>query len=62
VEMEGAAIAYAARTHNVPWLVIRSVSDSGDGEADLSFWEYLALASKNAAEIVRTILPALEHR
>jgi adenosylhomocysteine nucleosidase len=62
VEMEGAAIAYAARTHNVPWLVIRSVSDSGDGEANLSFWEYLALASKNAAEIVRTILPALEHR
>jgi adenosylhomocysteine nucleosidase len=62
VEMEGAAIAYAARTHNVPWLVIRSVSDAGDGSATLSFWEYLALASKNAAEIVRAILPALERR
>ena len=62
VEMEGAAIAYAARTHGIPWLVIRSVSDSGDGQADLSFWEYLALASKNAAEIVRAILPALERR
>jgi len=62
VEMEGAAIAYAARTHEIPWLVIRSVSDAGDGNADLSFWEYLALASKNAAEIVRAILPTLEHR
>ena len=62
VEMEGAAIAFAARTHGIPWLVIRSVSDSGDGEADRSFWEYLALASKNAAEIVRAILPALERR
>ena len=62
VEMEGAAIAYAARTHGIPWLVIRSVSDAGDGEATLSFWEYLALASKNAAEIVRAILPALERR
>ena len=62
VEMEGAAIAYAARTHDIPWLVIRSVSDAGDGEADLSFWEYLALASKNAAEIVRAILPALDRR
>jgi len=62
VEMEGAAIAFAARTHNVPWLVIRSVSDAGDGSATLSFWEYLALASKNAAEIVRAILPALERR
>ncbi|MEI6155638.1 MAG: 5'-methylthioadenosine/S-adenosylhomocysteine nucleosidase [bacterium] len=62
VEMEGAAIAYAARTYGIPWLVIRSVSDAGDGEASLSFWEYLALASKNAAEIVRAILPALESR
>jgi adenosylhomocysteine nucleosidase len=60
--MEGAAIAYAARTNGIPWLVIRSVSDAGDGEATLSFWEYLALASKNAAEIVRAILPALERR
>lgn len=62
VEMEGAAIAYAARAHDIPWLVIRSVSDAGDGEATLSFWEYLALASNNAAEIVRAILPALERR
>jgi adenosylhomocysteine nucleosidase len=62
VEMEGAAIAYAARSHDMPWLVIRSVSDAGDGDATLSFWEYLALASKNAAEIVRAILPALERR
>lgn len=62
VEMEGAAIAYAARTHGIPWLVIRSVSDAGDGEAPLSFWEYLALASKNAAEIVRSMLPVLDRR
>jgi len=62
VEMEGAAIAYAARTHGIPWLVIRSVSDAGDGEATFSFWEYLALASRNAAEIVRAILPALDRR
>ena len=60
--MEGAAIAYTARTHDIPWLVIRSVSDAGDGDATLSFWECLALASKNAAEIVRSILPALESR
>lgn len=62
VEMEGAAIAYAARAHGIPWLVIRSVSDAGDGEATLTFWEYLPLASKRAAEIVRAILPALERR
>lgn len=62
VEMEGAAIAYAARTHQIPWLVIRSVSDAGDGDAALTFWEYLTLASRNAAEIVRAILPVVERR
>ena len=62
VEMEGAAIAYAARTYGVPWLVIRSVSDAGDGDAPANFWEYLALASKNAAEITRAILPTLGGR
>lgn len=62
VEMEGAAIAYAARTHNVPWLVIRSVSDAGDGSASHSFEEYLGLASKNAAEILRAIIPVLQDR
>lgn len=62
VEMEGAAVAFAARAYGIPWLVIRSVSDAGDGEATLSFWEYLALASENAAEIVRSILPAVERR
>jgi adenosylhomocysteine nucleosidase len=62
VEMEGAAIAFAARTYGIPWLVIRSVSDAGDGEATISFWDYLELASKRAAEIVRAILPTLERR
>ena len=60
VEMEGAAIAYVARAHSIPWLVVRSVSDAGDNDADFSFTEYLALASRNAAEIVRAILPVLE--
>ena len=59
VEMEGAAIAYVAQQFGTPWIVIRSVSDAGDGAAAPSFDEYLALASANAAAIVRAILPLL---
>ncbi|MEI7605487.1 MAG: 5'-methylthioadenosine/S-adenosylhomocysteine nucleosidase [Chloroflexota bacterium] len=62
VEMEGAAIAFTAARWGVPWLVIRSVSDAGDGAAAVSFWEYLELASANAAAIVRAILPVLPDR
>ena len=59
VEMEGAAIAYVAQRFGIPWIVIRSVSDAGDGAAAPSFDEYLALASANAAAIVRATLPLL---
>jgi adenosylhomocysteine nucleosidase len=59
VEMEGAAIAYVAQQFGTPWIVIRSVSDAGDGAAAPSFDEYLALASANAAAIVRATLPLL---
>ena len=59
VEMEGAAIAYVAQQFRTPWIVIRSVSDAGDGAAAPSFDEYLSLASSNAAAIVHAILPLL---
>ena len=58
VEMEGAAIAYVASRHGTPWLVVRSVSDAGDGGAHLSFDRYLPIAAMNAASVVATILPA----
>jgi len=59
VEMEGAAIAYVAQRFNTPWIVIRSVSDTGDASAPTSFDEYLPLAAANAAAIVEAILPEL---
>ena len=61
VEMEGAAIAYVATEHRLPWLIVRSVSDAGDDDADLAFDRYLATASENAAAVVTAILPAFEH-
>ena len=58
VEMEGAAIAFVASRHRTPWLVVRSVSDAGDGGAHVSFESYLPIAAKNAATVVAAILPA----
>lgn len=52
-EMEGASIAHVASTANVPFAVIRAVSDLADGSAPASFAEFDAEASHIAAQAVR---------
>lgn len=52
IEMEGAAIAQVCKLDNVPILVIRSISDSPNGNNNITFDQYLETASKRCAEIL----------
>lgn len=52
IEMEGAAIAQVCKLDNVPVLVIRSISDSPNGNNNITFEQYLETASKRCAEIL----------
>lgn len=52
-EMEAAGLATACRRHNVPWLVIRGISDFGDEFKDESFHEF---AAKIAAAAMRDFI------
>lgn len=56
VEMEGAAIAHVAYLNDVPYVIIRSISDKANGEADLSYEEFLPLAAKNATLLLDEII------
>ena len=56
VEMEGAAIAHCCRLLSVPVLVIRALSDIAGVESPVKFDEFLPIASKHSAEIVRRII------
>ena len=58
-EMEGASIAHVASTANVPFAVIRAVSDLADGSAPASFAEFDAEASHIAAMAVRRFCKSL---
>lgn len=40
VEMEGAAVAHVAMLNNVPFVIIRSMSDKANGEANVNFTEF----------------------
>jgi adenosylhomocysteine nucleosidase len=59
VEMEGAAIVHCCRLFSVPALIIRALSDIAGVESPVSFNEFLPVASKHSAEIVRRIIKNL---
>ncbi|MGM9642844.1 MAG: 5'-methylthioadenosine/adenosylhomocysteine nucleosidase [Eubacteriales bacterium] len=50
-EMEGAAIAHVCRLYSVKFSVLRSMSDSADGEAEIDFPTFAKLCANRAAEI-----------
>ena len=50
-EMEGAAIAHTAFVNNTSFAVIRAISDSADGEASMSYLEFLPVAAKNSSAL-----------
>ncbi len=56
VEMEGASMAQVAYLNNVPYVILRSISDKADGGADLSYEEFLPLAAHNASALVEEFI------
>ncbi|MBS4209021.1 5'-methylthioadenosine/S-adenosylhomocysteine nucleosidase [Bacillus sp. FJAT-50079] len=59
VEMEGAAIAQVAHQYNVPFVVIRSLSDIAGKESHLSFDQFLETAAVNSANLVLGMIKAI---
>lgn len=55
VEMEGAAIAQTCFLSGIPYIVIRSISDSPNEKNHLEFNEYLELASKRCADFIEIL-------
>jgi len=60
VEMEGAAVVQTCRQFRVSCLVVRSITDRADGEAEGSYEKYVAAASENAATLVAAIVGRLD--
>lgn len=54
--MEGAAVGQVAHEFNIPYLVIRAMSDVGDEEASQSFDEFVIDAGKRSAKMILTLL------
>lgn len=53
VEMEGAAIAQVCYLDNVPFVIIRSISDTPNGKNAVTFDEFVNLAAKRCANMIK---------
>ena len=60
VEMEGAAIAHAAYLNNVPFLVIRAISDKADGSAHMDYPTFEAQAAQHSLKLTLRILKDIQ--
>ncbi|WP_147202570.1 5'-methylthioadenosine/adenosylhomocysteine nucleosidase [Segetibacter aerophilus] len=59
VEMEGAAVAQICYQEKVPFIIIRSLSDSADDTAVLDFKKYGKTAAENSAMLILEMLKLL---
>ncbi|RSI43542.1 5'-methylthioadenosine/adenosylhomocysteine nucleosidase [Streptococcus cristatus] len=60
VEMEGAAIAQAAHSLGLPFMVIRAMSDTASHDANITFDEFILEAGKRSAETLIQLLNNLD--
>ena len=56
VEMEGASIAQVCTLNDTPFIAIRSISDSPNGNNGIDFQEYLSISSKRCAMFLKELL------
>ena len=54
--MEGAAIAQVCFLNQIPFIIVRSISDKPNGKNELTFEQYLELASKRCSEILKRVI------
>lgn len=59
-EMEGAAMAHVCELNHLPYLIIRSISDQADGEADMTYEEFKDIAAERAGRLLQDMLEALK--
>ncbi len=61
-EMEGASIAQAAYRNEVPFVIIRAISDKADDSAEMDYPTFEAIAARRCATVVQTMAGKLNNK
>ena len=56
IEMEGAAIAQVCKLCNIPFIVIRSISDKPNGHNEVDFEKYVVSSSKRYQKLIKLLI------
>lgn len=59
IEMEGSAVAQTSFLNDIPFVIIRSISDKANGEAEVNFTEFTKLAAERSSLMVEEVLKAV---
>ena len=60
LEMEGASVAVICDALDIPFFILRAISDSADGGADIDFDEFLKSSAQNSANYLIQIINKLQ--
>ncbi len=60
LEMEGASVAVVCNALNVPFFVLRAISDSADMDASFNFDAFLESSAKISADFILSMVDAIE--
>lgn len=55
-EMEGASIAHGAYLNNIPFIIIRAISDKADDSAHMDYPTFETAAAKHSANLVKDLV------
>ena len=58
-EMEGAAIAHVAYRNQLPFVILRAISDKADDSVDMDYPTFEAIAARRCAQVARTVAKTL---
>jgi len=60
LEMEGASVAVVCSSLNIPFFILRAISDSADMDAGFSFDEFLESSAKISADFILSMIDGIK--
>ncbi len=58
-EMEGASIAHGAYLNNIPFVILRAISDKADDSAHMDYPAFERQAAEHCAKLVKALVPQI---